>query len=631
MMRVLRSVRALVVAGLVGSVALTLGVITWRNYRFTTALLTAQAEQSMAANVSATASRLDALLSARLDAVRTLALSPVLVAAARGDARAYPDAQRALRSMLRQDAIQNVVVAVVDNDRRLRVATGPVGDQGSGRRSSELLFPIVMAFADSSGAVPQMAFLAAIRDADGTQVGVLGLRVRTTLLTPVLTELAASVGRESVVRLRQQSGLVMAAWPFPRTGAVRPIPMPWVATPNGMTVTDSSSWPGGVRGRRLLHRASGNALRETAVRLSTVPWYVALTLDEGTLLAPAVHEARMALVSSLALLAILGGLAAWAGSRFATRIEGLAGVVRTLASGDRRARVPHSGHRDELGQLGEDVNVMADRIDSLVTNLEARRQQLEHELDERRRLESKLVASRRMEALGQLAGTVAHDFNNVLTIVSTAAQGASLALPESSGVRDDLREVIQAANRGADITRQLLSLARQGAYQPEHFDAATVLREHERMLRRLVKAPIALDVQTGDLPLPVHADRTQLVQSLLNLVTNARDAIGDRPGHVVVQASTCDVAPRGLLGGGTLTGSTFVIIAVRDDGSGIDDDTIQHLCEPFFTTKRRGAGTGLGLASVAAAMARASGALALTSRVGEGSTFTLAFPLEGTS
>lgn len=628
MIRASRSVRALVVAGLVGSVALTLGVMTWRNYRFTAALLTTQAEQSMAANVSATASRLDGLLSARLDAVRTLALSPVLVAAARGDARAYPDAQRALRSLLRQDAIQNVVVAVVDNDRQLRVATGPVGDQGSGRRSAELLFPIVMAFADSSGTVHQMAFLAAIRDADGRQVGVLGLRVRTTLLTPVLGDLAASVGHASVVRLRQQSGLVMAAWPFTAANTVSSPPMVWTATPHGMTVRDSSSWPGGVRGRRLLPRTSGTALRETSVRLSTVPWFVSLTLDEGTMLAPATREARMSLASSLLLLAILGGLAAWAGSRFATRIEGLAGVVRMLASGDRRARVPHSGHRDELAQLGEDVNIMADRIDSLVTNLELRQQQLEQELEERRRLEGKLIAARRMEALGQLAGTVAHDFNNVLTIVSTAAQGASMTLAESSSAHDDLREVIQAANRGADITRQLLSLARQGDYQPEHFDAATVLRDHERMLRRLVKAPVTLEVHAGDVPLPVHADRTQLVQSLFNLVTNARDAIGDRTGTIIVRASASQTAPDGLLGGGTLTGSQYVLISVRDTGTGIDDDTVHRLCEPFFTTKPRGTGTGLGLASVAAAMTRAGGALALTSRVGEGSTFTVAFPLD---
>lgn len=622
-----RSVRMVVVTGLVVTVAIALGTVTWRNFVFTRQLLFERASTEMATAVEGAGARLDALIAARLDAVRTAAQNPRIVAAARGDTAVFDEARRTIEALLRQDPVHNMSAAIVDTLRNLRVATDVTVELGGGRVVRDLPYPIVIAYPDSAGDVNAMAFLASIRDANGKQIGILGLRTRITALSQILGDGASAQLKNQLLRVRQLSGGVVTAWPLPAPGKVKPRPQAWDSLPPNAELLAENVLGTRIRERRLAHSSRADVLRETSIRLASVPWYVSSTADEQALLAPARLETRRTLWFSLGVLAVVALLAFVAGGRFAERIERLAEVVRRIASGERSARVTVDGAVEEVQQLGQDVNAMAMQLDGLVTSLEERGRQLEAELEERALLEERLIEARRMEAIGQLAGTVAHDFNNVLTIVTTAAEGAQREVAPNTLVHEDLGQIIMAAARGGEITQRLLSLARRGDTLVSAFDAVAFVREHVDMLKRLLRPDVRLVVNVSERPLPIRADRIQLLQALLNLVANARDAIGDHSGIVTITAGPFDGVPLGIIGTGTPPSGPCIEIAVQDTGTGMTSDTLARLTEPYFTTKPRGRGTGLGLASVARTMALVHGALSVVSSPGEGSRFALLLPL----
>jgi hypothetical protein len=235
--------------------------------------------------------------------------------------------------------------------------------------------------------------------------------------------------------------------------------------------------------------------------------------------------------------------------------------------------------------------------------------------EEQRALQEQLQQSQRMEAVGRLAGGVAHDFNNLLTVIGAGAE--FLRESPDPDVRALAEEIGAAQERGARLTRQLLAFARRDVIQPRPVDLCTVVQDVEPLLRKLAgaEAPLRLDLAG---PAWIVADPGQVEQVLLNLVSNARDAMpGGGPLEVAVSTGSTD-------GGHTPEG--FVCLRVRDFGSGMTDEVRRLAFDPFFTTKPRGKGTGLGLPMVHGIVTQNGGRVELDTGPGRGTTVTVLWP-----
>jgi two-component system, cell cycle sensor histidine kinase and response regulator CckA len=253
------------------------------------------------------------------------------------------------------------------------------------------------------------------------------------------------------------------------------------------------------------------------------------------------------------------------------------------------------------------------------------------DLTERKRTEERLRQteeqfrqSQKMEAVGQLAGGVAHDFNNFLTVMTghTDLLLTDEALP--ARVRESMEQVRDATRRAAALTRQLLAFSRKQVLVPAVLDLRAIVADMARMLRRLIGEHIELVVSVAPDLWPVRADQGQIEQALLNLTVNARDAM-PRGGILTISASNREPGSRPP---GEGPAGRSVALVVRDSGVGIDPALIDRIFEPFFTTKPRGQGTGLGLAMVYGIVKQSGGAIAVDSTPGAGTTFTLYLPAE---
>jgi PAS domain S-box-containing protein len=245
--------------------------------------------------------------------------------------------------------------------------------------------------------------------------------------------------------------------------------------------------------------------------------------------------------------------------------------------------------------------------------------------EERQRLGLQLADARRMESVGRLAGGVAHDFNNALGIILGHAELALNAVEPGDRLRRDLGAIREAAMRSANLTRQLLAFARQQTIAPKVLDLNHEVGHMLTMLRRLIGEDIQLTWMPGAGLWPVKMDPAQLDQVLANLLVNARDAIGG-VGRITVETrnAVVDEASCARLAGGVP--GEYVLLAVRDDGRGMDKDVLEHLFEPFFTTKEVGRGTGLGLATVYGIVQQNSGLIDVHSEPGQGAAFSLYLP-----
>ncbi|HEX8051991.1 MAG TPA: ATP-binding protein, partial [Thermoleophilaceae bacterium] len=228
---------------------------------------------------------------------------------------------------------------------------------------------------------------------------------------------------------------------------------------------------------------------------------------------------------------------------------------------------------------------------------------------ERERLENRLQQSQRLETVGQLAGGVAHDFNNLLAVILNYAYFVRERLPEDSEVRADLEEIRHAAERASELTHQLLVFSRRETIRPVVLDLNDVVRDMQRLLGRTLGERVELVTELADEPCLVEADSSQLEQVVLNLVVNARDAM-PRGGTIRVE---------------TRLGEE-VLLAVSDEGEGMEPEVAARAFEPFFTTKPKGAGTGLGLATVYGTVTQAGGHAEIDSEPGRGTTLRVYLP-----
>ena len=247
------------------------------------------------------------------------------------------------------------------------------------------------------------------------------------------------------------------------------------------------------------------------------------------------------------------------------------------------------------------------------------------DITDRVALETQLRQAQKMEAIGQLAGGVAHDFNNILSVVLMQAELSAGAEALSTDVREGLEEIRACAERGADLTRQLLLFSRRQVMQPQHLDLNEVVTTTAKMLQRIIGEDISLELHLHATRLPVRADSGMLNQVLLNLAVNARDAM-PRGGRLRVDTweraiGEGDARPYPDVAPGRYAG-----LRVSDTGSGIPADVLPRIFEPFFTTKEAGRGTGLGLATVFGIVRQHGGFVNVASEPGLGTTFEICLP-----
>ena len=245
---------------------------------------------------------------------------------------------------------------------------------------------------------------------------------------------------------------------------------------------------------------------------------------------------------------------------------------------------------------------------------------------EREQLQLQLTHAQKLDSIGRLAGGVAHDFNNMLMGVMSYVDLGSEDLAPDHPVREWLDEIKLETERAANLTRQLLAFARQQTVAPQLLDLNNAVRSMLNMLRRLIGEDINLSWQPGAETWLVKIDPGQFDQVLANLCVNARDAIGGRGGTLSIETRNVSVDAAICTDQTEATPGDYAMLAVSDDGCGMDRETLKHIFEPFFTTKAQGKGTGLGLATVYGIVKQNSGFFNVYSEPGEGTTFRIYLP-----
>jgi signal transduction histidine kinase/ActR/RegA family two-component response regulator len=264
--------------------------------------------------------------------------------------------------------------------------------------------------------------------------------------------------------------------------------------------------------------------------------------------------------------------------------------------------------------IDRSINALRESLDESNTQ----RRELKHEIAERERTQEQLLHAQKMDAVGKLASGIAHDMNNVLGIILGFAMERDRLDPDpppdpdAQAMADALEGVELAARRGAAVCSKLLNFSRHDVTHTETFDAVSALRDIQPLLRQLLPPSVQLTIDMPRGGLPIRFDRSQFELALLNLASNARDAMPDG-GHCTIALTSRD-------------GST-VVLSIRDSGSGIPDELVHRIFEPFFTTKPADRGTGLGLSVVYSLVHRAGGDITVHSAHGGGSIFRIALPM----
>jgi nitrogen-specific signal transduction histidine kinase len=248
---------------------------------------------------------------------------------------------------------------------------------------------------------------------------------------------------------------------------------------------------------------------------------------------------------------------------------------------------------------------------------------LEKTLEDVRILEDRLRQSQKMEAIGRLAGGIAHDLNNALTAVTGYAE---LAIGQLGGhpARADVEEIRRGAERACSVTRQLLAFSRKEVLEPRLFDLNQTISALGRLLSRLLGADIEVRTELAPSVPPIMGDPGQLEQAIINLAVNARDAMPNG-GRLVLATSLEHYDEATARANPPMTAGRYIVLRVSDTGQGMSRETLSHIFEPFFTTKAPGKGTGLGLSMVYGTLKQIGGFIFADSELGRGTTFRLYF------
>jgi signal transduction histidine kinase len=283
----------------------------------------------------------------------------------------------------------------------------------------------------------------------------------------------------------------------------------------------------------------------------------------------------------------------------------------------------------EKWRLGEEARLKMEQLEAMVAartqDLQAANDRLKIEMAERAQAQEALRQSQKMEVLGQLAGGVAHDFNNLLTVIRGFVECLLVDKNLPPDARDAAQEIDQAAARAAKLTSQILAFSRKRRMQPQQLDLNQVIDRLDHMLHRILDETIALEFQCGSVPVIVHADPGLMEQVLLNLVTNARDAM-PQGGKLTIAATETEIADEHAGRNPKARVGRFACVSVADTGCGIAADVLPRLFDPFFTTKPPGKGTGLGLAIVYGIVQQHEGWIEVGNQPDHGAKFSIFIP-----
>jgi PAS domain S-box-containing protein len=289
----------------------------------------------------------------------------------------------------------------------------------------------------------------------------------------------------------------------------------------------------------------------------------------------------------------------------------------------------------ELTGLRKDGSTFPGEIDSRPINYRGRKAVLvaTRDLTERKRAEeerktllARLIQAHKMELIGRLVGSISHDFNNLLTVIIGSSELALERVEKADPLRESLEEIYGAGQRAAGLTQQLLAFSRKQVLHPRVVDLNGLVSEMQPILARVVgkKAKLTIDLKSE--PLTIRADPLQMDSVIMNLVVNARDAM-PRGGSIRIETGTVNYGEAAVQPDPSERVGTYVTLSVRDWGVGMNKELQSHIFDPFFTTKEVGKGTGLGLSVTLGIVEQSGGAIEVKSEPGQGTTFTVFFPL----
>ena len=288
----------------------------------------------------------------------------------------------------------------------------------------------------------------------------------------------------------------------------------------------------------------------------------------------------------------------------------------------------NGSHRFEWDHMTSDGEIFP--VEVLLTAFHDRGKAVLHvvwrDISERKQLEDQLRQSQKMEAVGQLAGGIAHDFNNILVAIVGYSDLLEAELVNRPDLLDHVREIQQAGDRAVTLVRQLLAFSRKQETHPLIVDLNGQVEEVDKLLQRLINENVRLQMDLNDGPLPVFMDPVHVEQVIVNLITNARDAMPDG-GVLTIKTAVAEIDADRAEELPAIEAGRFAVLEVVDNGCGMDRATAARAFEPFFTTKEVGEGTGLGLATVYGIVQRARGAITCESEPGEGTRIEVLLPI----